>query len=180
MSESVVGVVLSWGWESAVSVSSGQSCLVGGLLETGDDLVNGPVWVLSTDKGGSSSHMGASHGGSGHGDVVVGTGSSRDDVLSGGRDFGLQESRGRRSSGREGGHNIIGEGGSNGKRAWLISGRVGSSASGSTVSNSENWDDVSVSPGSDLLVVPGLSCTTSPAVADNGWPGVSGDHELGA
>jgi hypothetical protein len=69
--------------------------------------------------------------------------------LSWSRNFGFQKiAASSRSSGRERGHGVVGVGGSsNGDEIVLISGRVGSSAGRSRVSDSENRGDSSIVPG---------------------------------
>lgn len=141
------------------------------------NLSHGPVGVLRDEDADGSSNVWGGHGSSRHGDVVVSTSSTGDNVATRSRNFWFPVSS-NRSSGREGAHGVSVCGRSNTNEALLISGRVGSSAAGSRVSKSKNWDDTSIPPGSGDLVKPSGSGSTSPRVGDNVGLGVSSGHEL--
>jgi len=157
VSPGVVGEVLSGGWESAVPVCVGEGGHGTGGGEGGEDLLEGPSRVGAEGEAHGTSDVRGGHGGSGHGDVVVGAGSAGDDGVSWGRDFGLEGSSRVGSSGGEGGHGVGGGGGSDGNVVGPVSGRVGGTARGSRVTNGEDWDDSSVPHGGDGSIVPGSS-----------------------
>jgi hypothetical protein len=150
VSPGVVGEVLSWGGKPTVPVRVGEGRLGGGGDEGIVDLLECPSWVGTLDKADGPSDVRSGHGGSGHGDIVVGASSARDNSLSWGRDFGLLGSTTGGSTGGEGSHGVGGGGGTDGdEEAGAVSGRVGGTASGSRVTDGEDWDDSSVPHGVD-------------------------------
>lgn len=180
VSPGVVGEVLSGGWEPAVPVSGGEGGVGSGADESIQDLLEGPRGVGTAEEADGTSDVRGGHGGSGHGDVVVGASSAGDNVLSWGRDFGLEGSSRGGSPGGEGGHGVGGGGGSDGNVSGVaVSGRVGGTAVGSRVTDGEDWDDSSVPHGGDGLVVPDSVLATSPGVGGHMGHGPGLDGELG-
>jgi len=168
--------------DSTAVHSSGHNIVAGLAVKGGGDLSEGQTRVVGLQQGNDTSNVRASHGSSRDG--VVGSVSGmpcRSDVLARGRDVGLLSvshggslaGEGSKASGVSGGSNSNNSG-------QRVGGRVGSLASGSRVTISENRDDSSSVPSVDDVIVERICLSTSPGVADDmGGSGAVGRVSVG-